>query len=144
MEGASTMIHPDKQLSRRSFLKGAAKAGAASFAISHTSIKVENCPAYSTFKHRVSEGRKSMDISANTRKVSEARQWRREQPEQSVANKLAEERLDLEDEIRTENSFEAIIEKKSGFKVRPETSQDRDFPPIPQFGFWARLGPARN
>jgi hypothetical protein len=59
MEGVSTMIHPDKQLSRRSFLKGAAKAGAASFAISHTSIKVENCPAYSTSEHRVSEASKS-------------------------------------------------------------------------------------
>ena len=116
MEGVSTMIHPDKQLSRRSFLKGAAKAGAASFAISHTSIKVENCPAYSTSEHRVSEAGESMEISANTTTVSEARPWRREQPEQSVANKLAEERLDLEDEIRTENTFEAIIGESPALK----------------------------
>lgn len=57
-----------------------------------------------------------MEISANTTTVSEASPWRREQPEQSVANKLAEERLDLEDEIRTENTFEAIIGESPALK----------------------------
>jgi hypothetical protein len=52
-----------------------------------------------------------MEISANTRIWSEARQWRREQPEESVTNKLAEDKPELEDEIEPQCRFEEIIGK---------------------------------
>ena len=52
-----------------------------------------------------------MEISANTTIWSEARQWRREQPEDSVTNKLAEDKPELEDEIEPQCRFEEIIGK---------------------------------
>jgi formate hydrogenlyase transcriptional activator len=52
-----------------------------------------------------------MEISANTTIWSEARQWRREQPEESVTNKLAEDKPELEDEIEPQCRFEEIIGK---------------------------------
>jgi formate hydrogenlyase transcriptional activator len=52
-----------------------------------------------------------VEISANTTIWSEARRWRREQPEESVTNKLAEDKPELEDEIEPQCRFEEIIGK---------------------------------
>ena len=52
-----------------------------------------------------------MEISANPTIWSEARQWRREQPKESVTNKLAEDKPELEDEIEPRWRFEEIIGK---------------------------------
>jgi formate hydrogenlyase transcriptional activator len=57
-----------------------------------------------------------MEISANTMIWSEARQWRREQPEESVTNKLAEDKPELEDEIEPQCRFEEIIGKSPALK----------------------------
>jgi formate hydrogenlyase transcriptional activator len=57
-----------------------------------------------------------MEISANTTIWSEARQWRREQPEESVTNKLAEDKPELEDEIEPQCRFEEIIGKSPALK----------------------------
>jgi formate hydrogenlyase transcriptional activator len=51
-----------------------------------------------------------MEISANTTMWSE---WRRQQPQQSLTNKLAEDKPDPENEIQTQCRFEEIIGQSS-------------------------------
>ena len=66
-----------------------------------------------------------MEISANPTIWSEARQWRREQPKESVTNKLAEDKPELEDEIEPRWRFEEIIGKSPALMRTLKASRNR-------------------